>query len=465
MKNVLTLAPRLAGARLRSGQGGAILDVFAVVAFTVATLLALTVAGGTWTFVNWDINGNPQMLENFGATTAMDAQTFTRSYVVLAAIACALVVIPILSLGGAAARLGARGRSGRLASLRLIGMTGSEVVAISVVETVVQALIGMALGTLLWLASLPLWSLVSFQSVHLNPADMRGPWWLWLAVWGLMLVLAVVSTIVGLRRVRISPLGVANRQTPPALKSWRLWVFVIAVVAAIVLIMSGSAMARGVMMGVLIVGAFIAVLMLVINLMGPWLIQLMARSRTKTNSVPTLLAARRVADDPKAAWRNVSALALVGFIGAFAIMMPTDTNELGEMDLASRTLMTDLRTGALITLGIALIVGAVSTLISQSSAVVDRAEEARSMDRMGIQRSVFAKMRRRQVLLPLVVTLTVSVGLGLLMASPFMSLMSPSAPWMLGGVMLVGILLSLLAAEACGPVLNSVLDQTKRRND
>lgn len=465
MKNALTLAPRLAGARLRSGQGGAILDVFAVVAFTVATLLALTVAGGTWTFVNWDINGNPQMLENFGATPGMDAQTFTRSYVVLAAIACALVVIPILSLGGAAARLGARGRSGRLASLRLIGMTGSEVVAISVVETVVQALIGMTLGTLLWLASLPLWSLVSFQSVHLNPADMRGPWWLWLAVWGLILVLAVVSTIVGLRRVRISPLGVANRQTPPALKSWRLWVFVIAVVAAIVLIMSGSAMARGVMMGVLIVGAFIAVLMLVINLMGPWLIQLMARSRTKTNSVPTLLAARRVADDPKAAWRNVSALALVGFIGAFAIMMPTDTNELGEMDLASRTLMTDLRTGALITLGIALVVGAVSTLISQSSAVVDRAEEARSMDRMGIQRSVFAKMRRRQVLLPLVVTLTVSVGLGLLMASPFMSLMSPSAPWMLGGVMLVGVLLSLLAAEACGPVLNSVLDQTKRRND
>lgn len=464
MRNAIALAPRLAIERLRGRQGGAILDVFAVVAFTVATLLALTVAGGTWMFVNWHINGNPEMVANFGEAPGTDAADFTSTYVLLAVIACALVVVPILSLGGAAARLGARGRASRLASLRLIGMTGSEVVAMSVIETMFQALVGMFLGTLLWLVSLPLWSLVSFQTVHLNPADMRGPWWMWLAVWGVLLVLAVASTIIGLRRVRISPLGVANRQTPPAMRSWRFWVFLIAVVAAILLVASGNAMAQGLVIGVSVVGGFIAVLMLVINLMGPWLIQMIARVGARSNSVPTLLASRRVVDDPKAAWRNVSALALIGFVAAFTMMMPAEET-LAVDDLPFRTMLIDLRTGVLITVGIGLVVAAVSTLIAQSSAVIDRAEEARSMDRMGVPRSVFSKMRRRQVLLPLLVTLTLSVGLGLLMSSPFMSLVDPTNPTMLAGVVVAGILLSLLAAEACRPVLNTVLGQTKRRND
>ncbi|WRS30911.1 FtsX-like permease family protein [Actinomycetaceae bacterium MB13-C1-2] len=464
MRNAIKLAPRLAVERLRSHQGSAILDVFAVIAFTVATLLALTVSGGTWVFVNWHIHGNPEMMANFGDAATMVDQQFTSFYVVLAVIACALVVVPILSLGGAAARLGARGRSSRLASLRLVGMTGSEVVAMSVVETTFQALVGMVFGTLAWLASLPLWSLVSFQTVHLNPTDMRGPWWLWLAVWGIMLILAVSSTIIGLRRVRISPLGVANRQTPPAMKSWRFWVFVLAVVVATVLVTNGNAMAQGIVMGVLVIGGLITVLMLVINLMGPWLIQMIARIRAKTNSVPTLLASRRVADDPKAAWRNVSALSLIGFIAAFTLMMPTN-DMAAEDDVVYRTMLVDLRTGVLITVGIGLVVAAVSTLISQSSSVIDRADEERSMDRMGIPRSVFSKMRRRQVLLPLLVTLAISIGLGLLMASPFMSMVSPSSPMMLAGVAIAGIALSLLAAEACRPVLNTVLGQTKRRND
>ena len=87
------------------------------------------------------------------------------------------------------------------------------------------------------------------------------------------------------------------------------------------------------------------------------------------------------------------------------------------------------------------------------------------MDRMGVPRSVFAKMRRQQVLLPLIVTLAVATGLGLLMASPFMSMMSASSPLLLVGVILVGIGLTLLAAEACRPVLNAVLGEARRRND
>lgn len=465
MKNAIALAPRLAAARLRGANGGAILDVFAVVAFTVATWLALTVAGGTWMFFNWAQNGNPQMVANLGGVADPDISSILASYVALAGFAFLLMVVPILSLGGAAARLGARGRSTRLASLRLIGMTGSEVVAISVIETMVQAAVGMVLGTVLWLVSLPAWGLVSFQTVRLTPSLMTGPWWLWIAVWGVVMVLAVLSTIIGLRRVRISPLGVATRQTPPALRSWRFILFVIAAVAAGCFVAFGPSNVKGAATLVLIVGGFVGVLMLVINLVGPWLIQLFARMRARTSSLPMLLASRRISDDPKTAWRNVSALALTGFVGAFIIMVPLKGSVTSDMDLMSRTLLQDMRTGAIITLVISMVVGAVSTLISQSSAVIDRAEESRSLDRMGMERNIFAKMRRRQVLLPLIVTLAISVGLGLLMATPFMSMAHSSSPAMLAAVMLLGIALSLLAAEACSPVQNAVLNQTKRRND
>lgn len=468
MKNALSLAPRLASARLRGAKGGAVLDVFAVVAFTVATLLALTVAGGTWMFLEWSWNGNPEMAANLGIS-AWDAAEYAQVYVILAALACALIVVPILSLGGSAARLGARGRASRLASLRLVGMTGGEVVAMSVVETVVQAVVGMALGTVLWLATLPAWGLISFQSVSLTPSLMRGPWWLWLAVWGVILVLAIISTIAGLRRVRISPLGVANRQTPPALKAWRLVAFAVAAIAAIIYVQNTVFEGFREMIAVAgVIAAFIGGLMLVINLVGPWVIQLIARMRTRTDSVPMLLAARRLAEDPKAAWRNVSALALLGFLGAFAVMMPTNSDELAIDDPMGATMYMDLRTGVLITLAMGFVVGAVSTLISQSASVVDRADESRSLDRMGVPREVFAKMRRRQVLLPLIVTLAVAVGLGLLLSSPFLPLfvqMGSVNPLMLVGVIAFGIGLTLIAAEACRPVQTAILDQAARRND
>lgn len=469
MKNALSLAPRLAAARLKGGRGGAVLDVFAVIAFTVATLLALTVAGGTWMFLDWNWNGNPELLSNLGLPNDEATQSFIEIYVLLAALACALVVVPILSLGGAAARLGARGRSTRLASLRLIGMTGGEVVAISVVETIVQAVVGMILGTILWLVSLPAWGLITFQTVQLTPSLMRGPWWLWLAVWGAILVLAIISTIVGLRRVRISPLGVAARQTPPAMKVWRAVAFVVVAVVAVVYVQSMPTDGiRNILTVVGVVAGFIAALLLVINLVGPWVIQLIARMRTRTDSVPMLLAARRLADDPKAAWRNVSALALLGFLGAFAIMIPSGSDEFFVDDPLNATMFTDLRTGVLITLAIGFVVGAVSTLVAQSASVVDRADEARSLDRMGVPRSVFAKMRRRQVLLPLLVTLGVSVGLGLLLSSPFfavMAQMNALNPLMLVAVVTFGIGLTVIAAEACRPVQTSILNQASRRND
>ncbi len=466
MNAALELAPRLAVERLRGARGGATLDLLAVAAFTVSAWLTMTVVGGTWMFVQRWQHPSADIVARI-AMPERSVGSFLESYVVLASIACALLVLPVLTLGAAAARLGARGRARRLASLRLVGMTGGEVVLMSVVETLVQALIGTALGVALWLLTLPLWQVVSFHGAPIPPTEMLLPWWLGLAVVAVLLGLAALSTVLGLQQVRISPLGVAMQQTPRRLRAWRVAFFIAAIVAfglfskvfstriGLVNLQIYAVMAG---MILLVVGA--------VNLVGPWVLQLLARPGVRTGNVARLVAMRRIVDDPRAAWRNVSAVALLGMIAAFVAMIPTDRDFLGD-DPSRLILAADMRTGVIITLAIGLLIGATSTLVNQAALVVDRGDEAVALDRAGYPRSLFARIRRHHVLAPLLITLTTSIGVGLLLATPFMTFFRLQG----SGVVLVlvtvvaGLLLTVGAAEACRPLQRAVLTQAHRRND
>ncbi len=461
MNPALSLAPRLAIERVRGAHGGAVLDVLAIIAFTVSAFLTLTVAAGTWMFVQRWHHPPAQIRQSLGIDAPITE--VLSVYVVLAAVACALLVVPVLNLGAAAARLGARGRAQRLASLRLIGMSGGQVVAMSVIETLVQAAAGAVIAAGLWLASLPAWQAVSFHGQPISPGELLMPWWLIIAVILAGLALAAASTVLGLQQVRISPLGVATQQTPRALRAWRLGVFLLAAVAYFVITQLLSTQTRYFeLIGV----AMILLVVAVVNLVGPWVLQLLARPGAITASVPRLIAMRRIIDDPRGAWRNISGIALLGMVAAFTAIMPTDPQTIGQ-DPGTFTLTGDVRTGAIITLAVSLLVAAVSTLVNQASLVVDRATESIAMDRAGFPRTIFAAIRRHHVLMPMITTLTLSVGIGLLLATPFMT----SFPLEASGLLLVaataavGIILTLTAAEACHPLQHRVLEHTQRPND
>ncbi|MDN5793523.1 MAG: FtsX-like permease family protein, partial [Brevibacterium aurantiacum] len=395
MSIVISLAPRLAVERIRATKGAGVLDVMAVFAFTVSAWLALTVAGGTWMFLQrWLVAGT--IADRAWASMA-------PAYFGLAAFACALLVVPILSLGGGAARLGARGRARRLASLRLIGMTNGEVVRMSVIETLVQAIAGVVLGSVIFVVSLPLWQLLQFQMQPIGAAEMLLPWWLWLAVAGLLLLLAVTSTVLGLRRVTISPLGVARNHTPRRLKTWRLVAVVVLVIGFFIYARFSNAFTLVGLVGMVL---FLAVVIGSINLVGPWLLQLVARPGTRTSHLPRLLAARRILDDPRSAWRHVSSVALLGFIAGFVVTMPTTTG--GASSEMSDAFVRDIQTGVAITLAVGLVLAATATLITQASQVFDRAPESIALDRIGVPASVHVSVRRSLVLLPLAVALGTS---------------------------------------------------------
>lgn len=128
-----------------SRQGRAAL-VLPIVAFGVTTALLLVVVGGVRMFF----------------TDPRAAAETEIVYRVLSALALVLLTVPIATLGAAAARLSARRRNDRLATLRLLGAGAGEVSAMTVVEAGATALVGGILGVGLYAALLPLVGLLPF---------------------------------------------------------------------------------------------------------------------------------------------------------------------------------------------------------------------------------------------------------------------------------------------------------------
>ena len=97
-------------------------------------------------------------------------------YEILAWVAVVLLVVPLVTLGGAAARLGVARRDARLATLRLLGATPREVVGLTVAETAWQGLVGAVLGIVLYALLLPLCALLPFQGTTFSVAELWVGW-------------------------------------------------------------------------------------------------------------------------------------------------------------------------------------------------------------------------------------------------------------------------------------------------
>jgi hypothetical protein len=359
--------------------------------------------------------------------------TTSSVYVLLAQVAAVLLVVPLLSLGGAAARLGVARRDHRLATLRLLGATRRQILTVSVVEALLAGVAGAVLGVIAYAAFLiPLGSRLSFQAGRFTAGELWlgvGPT---LAVIGGVTVLAALSAVLGLRRLVISPLGVARRQNPPGMRLLRLLALVVVVVAWGVA--GGSTAALGV--GVVLV--LLAVVFGVLNVVGPWLVAVAGRVAARTARGPEqLLAGRRLVADPKGAWRSVAGLTLAGFVAAVVSAAPVLSAGMDQADVEGRVFARDLLTGALLTLGIVFAVAAASAGTAQVAAVLDRQRTLAQLVLAGTPVSVLQRARRREALIPLVLTLALSVGLGLFFLVP------------LAGVAFVADLRGLLALAAC----------------
>lgn len=418
--------------------GGRLPTALAVLAFAVTTWAVLTVAGG---------------VQAFQARAQLpDAGPEAGTYPFLSWIAVALLLVPTATLGAAAARLTIARRDERLARLRLAGATSSQIGVVALLDAGAQAVAGALLGIALDLLALPAVAQLRFQGRAFDVAELRlGPGPV-LATVAAVLLVAVVSSVVSLRRVAITPLGVAQRLPQKGLSWTRLLPvlllgggFVAAFNASSVLFGVGEAFAALVLVGFL-AGAFA-----VFNLVGPFFVSLLGRVLgARARSVETLLAARRMSEDPKSVWRSVGGISLVTFVAGCLSVTPGMTGA-GEGD----ELLADIGTGAAVTLVISAVLAAVSTGVTQASCVLDSRSRYRTLHLSGTDVRVLHAARARETWIPLVVTMGGAAALALLIISPVVGLLR-TAPvgvlWFVGCAG-AGALLVLLAARASRPLV------------
>ncbi|MGL3150836.1 FtsX-like permease family protein [Microbacterium sp. A82] len=423
---------------LRTSPGDRAIVALPIIAFGVVTALVLTVIGGAQAFWTW---------------TDPDAGL----YQALAAIAVVLLVVPLFTLGGAAARLSARRRDEKLSTLRLLGVSPAGVVAATVIESTLLAFAGAVAGLLGYFVLAPLVALIPFRGEALGIESVLLPAIHILAVVIGVVLLSAVSAAIGLRRVVISPLGVRMRTDVPKVH-WIRAVFAVAVIAVAIALIQVFPQVAGLAVTILVVAALFGAVLAVLNLVGPWVLKLQARRRLNRAQRPEqLLSARHVLESPKAAWRQVSGVAMTSFVAVFAGtgVSLMDTMSGAEAD-ANLMLAVDIRTGLIITLAASFLMVAVSVGVNQASSILDQRDLHRSLHFLGMPLRTVDIARRQSMMSPLLMTAIGSAVCAAAMMLPLIGISIIVAPLSLltiAAVIAAGIGLVWLGARVTTPLL------------
>lgn len=243
--------------------------------------------------------------------------------VLILTVVAAALLFPVLIFIGAATRLSAARREQRFAAMRLVGATPRQVSLISIVESTLATVVGVAAGFAVFFAERPAIATIPFTGDRFFTGDLAlNVYDVLVVVFGLPIGAAAAAWL-ALRRVAISPLGVTRRVTPPPPRAWRLvpllaGVGELAFFAYVHDIGARTHTDTTVEALLFLLGLLLVMAGLVVA--GPWLTMLATRLVTRRAGRPaTLIAARRLADNPQAAFRAVSGLVLAVFVGTSAV--------------------------------------------------------------------------------------------------------------------------------------------------
>jgi hypothetical protein len=311
------LAGTIGGAALPS-PGSLVIIIGRTPAQLAHTPNSVQVRSISTTLVGWPVP--PAEVNPKGLTYApLDPGGGKSSIDLVLSVVALAILIPVLIFIATATRLSAARREERFAAMRLAGATRRQVSLLAATESTVAGILGVAAGFGIFfglrvpVAGIPLIGQPFFPAeLTLSLRDV-------LVVAIGVPVFAAAAARVALRRVHISPLGVARRATPKPPRAWR----VVPLLAGLAELgfwtvhghpasAGGQVQAFVSSFALILVGLFIA---------GPWLTLAAARAMARWTSRPgTLLAARRLADDPRAAFRAVSGLVLALFITTVAVV-------------------------------------------------------------------------------------------------------------------------------------------------
>lgn len=380
-----------------------------------------------------------------------------------------LLAIPAVVFAAQGARLGAPARDRRLAALRLAGATPGQARLVAAAETAFAGLCGALVGTAAYFAVHVLanhrvladpngdWDFPEMRPVIRPvlplPTDTLPPAWVFVAIALAVPLVAAGFGVLALRRVVVSPLGVARHTPRRRLHWWPL--FVIGVGMALIPVQLAMN-AGGIAGSSLVAWGSVLVLAIGVALSSTPLGQLSARLAVRVGQRPALLlAARRILADPWHGGRSIAVilvstgLAALGVTGLAVLRVqnaPVWLTDQGLQALGMTALI-----GSLLTAGGGLLCALVDGTVARRRTLV-------TLVAAGTPRGVLARVVAWQALLPAVpaVVLAVAVGyLGPRLASVGDDIAFP-LPWRdLTAVGLGGLFTVLLAVALSLPALRA----------
>jgi hypothetical protein len=259
------------------------------------------------------------------------------------------LIFPVLVFVGTSTRIGAARREQRFAGMRLAGATPRQLAVVAAVEAGGAGVVGAALGLVgYWLAR-PFAASVEIDGHPPFVSDVQVSPPLLALILVAVPLLAVVSSMVTLRRLQVTPLGVARRAVRARPTARRLLPFAVGSIGFVVSL-GVAADDAGIEVLIPLMATF-ALMIYGIVAVGPWLTVLAAATIGRTGRrASALLAGRRLEADPAGGFRTVSGLVIAVFIASVfsgvtpAILAEADRGEGGIVD--DNTLVAHLPMGA-----------------------------------------------------------------------------------------------------------------------
>lgn len=367
-----------------------------------------------------------------------------------------LLTVPPLLLLHQSVRLGTAARERRLALLRLAGATPGDVRRIGAVEVGLPALVGAVGGIgVYWLLRLLLGGDLSYVQVEegprgenfevehalrLVPTSVAPSWW---QVPTVVLGVTLAGVAVGWfasRRVVVTPFGIARRTTQPPPRPWGALLVFLALLGGLATIPLPRQF-RGGVEAVLVFGS-LALLVAGLVVLAPWAAyRVGGLVAGRARRAPVLLAARRLATEPRAAGRAASAVGAIGLAAGAALAVLADLLSTANTDAYYYIALALV--GAVLPLALLAVVG--SLAVHSVESLLERKRSVAALVALGAPRHLLVSAMRWEaglVAVPMVVggVLLGSFGLGLLLGA--------GGTWLVAATVVGVVLLAGLVASA-----------------
>ena len=254
-------------------------------------------------------------LDHFGKV--YPAKPLDPELALLSIVGMVVLLAPVAVFIAAAVRFGGEHRDRRLAALRLVGADRRMTARIAAGETLVSALLGVALGAVLFLFGRQFIGLMDIQGLSVFTEDLSPqPVLAALTVVGVV-VLSLAVTRLAMNGVVVEPLGVVRKSGGATRRLW--WRIAVPVLGLLLLRTSvrGGSDLRSVTSVILIVVGMLALLVGVTAIL-PWILEQLTRVSGGFGPLSWQLAVRRLQLSSEASTRSVNGI-VVAVAGAVAL--------------------------------------------------------------------------------------------------------------------------------------------------